>query len=106
MKLVIVKADAPLRYKGADYDLLLFGGAEINKVDDALWDKVTNDFAGNITLLQENNVLEVSDSKGSKKANQKVDEEALQDLVDQKLDEQNKRTPKNITNNEQKGEEL
>lgn len=102
MKVVILKADAPLLYKGEDYELLLFGGCEINKVDDLIWDKVKRDYSENLKLLQERNVLIVNEEGTSKK----VDENGLQDLVHDKLKEQKGRTPKAITNKEQEGEEL
>lgn len=106
MKLVIVKSDTPLKYKGDGYELILFGGCEINKVDDVLWDKVMRDFEGNVNLLQENEILEVSESKGNKKSGKKVDEESLQDLVHNKISEQNDRTPNPITNDNLQGAEL
>lgn len=103
MKLVVLKADSPLQYEKGEINLILAGGCTINKVEDLVWDKVCEHFGENIKMLQERGVLTVSDVKGNKNQNKKQDEEAFQDLVDEKVEAQNLRSPSVIKNDQKDG---
>lgn len=106
MKLVVLKSDSPLQYKNSEVDLILAGGCTINKVEDKVWDKVLSYFGENVKLLQENGAMTVSDSKGNKNQNKTQDEEAFQDLVDEKVKAQNQRSPAAIQNDQKEGKIL